>query len=275
MIQSLEVIMKKIILLWLLICVAVSAFGDKKALLIGNYGYPDGALAQPALDIAMVDTTLAGSGFAVSKHQNLTKTQFQTAVQQFAQGVTRQDLVVFYFSGHGFQHNGIHYLLPADKSITKTASLIANSLDLNWITALMDSAQVVVSFLDYNRRQVDLGGGTKSSPPPAPPKMDPHHAIMTSGAANLSAEKPAAKPAPSKFTQALCRNLAIEGLHLSQLRANVYGALGISLTAAPPPFAIGSPAMEELMLKVPPEMEEHHYFKSLELDIEGGGSYNF
>jgi hypothetical protein len=267
--------MKRFILFWLLITAAALAFGGQKALLIGNYSYPDGALLQPALDLAKADTTLASAGFTVTKHQNLNKTQMQAAVQQFASTLTGDDFVVFYYSGHGVPYNNRHYLLPADKSITQAATLISNSVELGWVTAQMDSADAVVSFIDYNRRAVDLSSGSKTTTKAPPVAIPYNHAIVTSGTANIFAHYSATKASPSKFTNVLCPNLVQEGLKLEQIMTNVYGVLGISMTAEVLPFTLGSPGMKDVIIRLPAEAEENRAYKSFELDIDGGGSYNF
>ncbi|MCP5085001.1 MAG: caspase family protein [Alphaproteobacteria bacterium] len=85
------------------------------ALVIGinDYGF------LPKLEKAVGDATamsaaLEALGFEVTKLTNPNRRDLNVTIADFASKVTRDDLVLVHFSGHGVEIDGDNYLLPAD-----------------------------------------------------------------------------------------------------------------------------------------------------------------
>ncbi|GEM_PF-2631870 len=263
--------MKRYLLICLLISLAVFAFGGKKALLIGNYNYPEGALPRVASDLALMDSTFTGIGFEVHKHQNLARDSLNQAVENFAKTVATGDTVAIYYSGHGFAASGNHYLVPVNLSVKAQAQWLTGSPDLNWIAGKLSKANAILAFLDTYRVGITLDAKTL----PAPAKANPKLYILTSGDANLNSTGVRSLPV-SPFTQALHNQLKVEGQTLGQIRANLYANLGELISKSLTVYTLGSAVSEEMILFSPITAEQKRwFFKSLELDMEGGGSYNF
>lgn len=85
---------------------------ERLALVIGNADYQQGKLANPINDARAIAATLQQLGFKVTKLENADQEQMETAVRNFGQALNANTVGLFYFSGHGVQHNGQNYLIP-------------------------------------------------------------------------------------------------------------------------------------------------------------------
>ncbi|CAF1324350.1 unnamed protein product [Adineta ricciae] len=88
----------------------------KLALVIGNNDYqrPESKLRHCINDANDLTDTLTSIGFLVHKNINLTNQQMVDAIADFSHRIIDGDLVLFYFSGHGYQVEHANYLMPID-----------------------------------------------------------------------------------------------------------------------------------------------------------------
>ncbi|KAK4309506.1 hypothetical protein Pmani_018858 [Petrolisthes manimaculis] len=88
---------------------------NKFALLIGNCDYScDYSLTTPSEDMKRLAEKLVRLKFRVMKLDNLGKEEIKAVVQLFAGFVQKDDYVVFYFAGHGFNVHSNDYMIPID-----------------------------------------------------------------------------------------------------------------------------------------------------------------
>jgi uncharacterized caspase-like protein len=101
-----------------------SSLHRKLALIIGNddYTQPYNKLKQSINNANDVSDLLHRIGFQVTKMCNLSKREMNNSIIDFANKIAKDDLIVFYYSGHGYQVNGENYLLPIDDVNIKTDS---------------------------------------------------------------------------------------------------------------------------------------------------------
>jgi uncharacterized caspase-like protein len=87
---------------------------------IGNSAYGGGAdlLSIPINDAQLIDTTCVNMVFPYPKSQ-MQQADYETVNRIFSKGIASEDEVVFYYSGHGVQVNGINYLMPLNHNITR------------------------------------------------------------------------------------------------------------------------------------------------------------
>jgi uncharacterized caspase-like protein len=104
--------MKRFLTLVLLLSLTLVSLSAQKALVIGNSGYASKALPQPARDAALIDSTLAQSGWTVTNHQNLGPLALKTALSQFNNTLAEGEMAMVYFSGAVIQLVGLNYLVP-------------------------------------------------------------------------------------------------------------------------------------------------------------------
>lgn len=88
--------------------------GRKVALVIGNKDYKRSPLKNCINDANDLSSTLSNMGFTVATGKNLNHEDMDKNIESFIQFIQGDDLVVFYFSGHGVQHEGVNYLIPCD-----------------------------------------------------------------------------------------------------------------------------------------------------------------
>jgi hypothetical protein len=86
----------------------------RRALVIGNTNYPQSPLQNPGNDAtAMANFLVNEAGFTLYKGRALRDIDLQTlvsAISDFADAIRRDDIVIFYFSGHGLERQGLNYL---------------------------------------------------------------------------------------------------------------------------------------------------------------------
>lgn len=145
---------------------AVQAQGRKLALVVGNEAYQGLApLSTPVADASGMARSLRGLGFEVTLLTDVGAEVFQAVLDTFARQSETADTVLFYYSGHAFQNDGVNYLVPVSAQATDAAGLLAQTWALDDIAARLHggSAQVLV-FLDACRDTplpdgVGTGGG--------------------------------------------------------------------------------------------------------------------
>lgn len=114
--------MKKTLLL-LLALASVLRAEDRLALLIGNGTYRQGALRNPVYDVRALDQVLTQLGFKVIRLENATGAQMQEGLERFANGLNKNSVGLFFYSGHGLQQDGVNYLMPVDGQLSQPDDL--------------------------------------------------------------------------------------------------------------------------------------------------------
>jgi hypothetical protein len=90
------------------------AYQRKRALIIGINEYPHDPLHYCVNDATDLKTTLQRINFDVTLGLNVNFSEFSRTIDTFANTIQRNDLVLFYFAGHGKQMEDQNYLLPLD-----------------------------------------------------------------------------------------------------------------------------------------------------------------
>ena len=86
---------------------------QRLAFVVGNAAYETlDELPSAIIEADEVSKTLSDIGFTVFDARNVTFNDFKEKFSQFMTKIGDDDLVVFYFSGHGFSYGGNSYLVP-------------------------------------------------------------------------------------------------------------------------------------------------------------------
>lgn len=104
------------------------------ALLIGNSEYQyTKALANPVNDATDMAQLLKSVGFHVKLELNATNAQMHKAVRDFFELLTSQkaDVALFYYAGHGMEHEGVNYLIPINADIKNSYELLDKALSMD------------------------------------------------------------------------------------------------------------------------------------------------
>src|SRR5579871_4618633 len=86
----------------------------KRALIIGNQSYTKQPLTNSVNDANDLDKALRTIGFDIELGIDCTLDEMTGLIDTFTDQIKDQDLVLFYFAGHGVQFQGENYLLPVD-----------------------------------------------------------------------------------------------------------------------------------------------------------------
>ncbi|UJR07496.1 hypothetical protein I4U23_011785 [Adineta vaga] len=102
---------------------------QKLALVIGNndYNRTESKLRHCINDANDLSDKLIGMGFIVDTKINLTNKQMVKAITNFSGRINNGDLVLFYFSGHGYEVKGSNYLMPIDDEDVYTEDDVEDS----------------------------------------------------------------------------------------------------------------------------------------------------
>ncbi|CAF1443618.1 unnamed protein product [Adineta steineri] len=91
-------------------------YKNKRALIIGinDYSRDPDRLKYCINDATDLSMALQNIGFNVTLGKNCNLIEFRNFVDTFTDTIERNDLVLFYYAGHGKQHDDHNYLLPLD-----------------------------------------------------------------------------------------------------------------------------------------------------------------
>ena len=111
--------------------------GRRVALVIGNSAYASvGALANPVRDAKAVAEALRAAGFAdVAEGYDLSKPQFDAALQRFGDAASGADWALIYYAGHGIGIGGETYVLPVDAVLTRAEHAEDEAISLSRLRA--------------------------------------------------------------------------------------------------------------------------------------------
>lgn len=140
-------------------------FKDRRiALIIGNDTYISGGASTlkdlPNTDIDAFDVSLKldSLGFDRYTYFNLSKDEMEYAINRFAiyAKSKKYDVAVFYYSGHGIQNNGKHYLAPVNAIFEQNSKEIDSTcVSFDEVFKMMASSECKTKlvFLDACRNQ--------------------------------------------------------------------------------------------------------------------------
>jgi uncharacterized caspase-like protein len=143
--------------------------GEQKrvALVIGNSEYQSQEvpkLANPTNDARAMADALNKLGFNVTEVINGSQKEMNRAIAIFGDSLEPTTVALFYYAGHGVQVNGKNYLVPVDAEIIGSASISAETVDMDTVLDQLNSSKVSIVILDACRnnpfkRARSIGGG--------------------------------------------------------------------------------------------------------------------
>jgi uncharacterized caspase-like protein len=118
--------------------------GTRIALVVGNSAYQHvSPLTNPVNDAADMGATLENLGFSVSRVLDGSKGDLERAIRDFQSAASRPgtELAMFYYAGHGVEHEGINYLIPVTAQINDEYELMDQAVNVTRVTQAMDRGQ--------------------------------------------------------------------------------------------------------------------------------------
>ena len=146
---------------------AAEAQGRKLALVVGNEAYEHlPGLATPAADAQDMAKALRDLGFEVTLLTDVGPEVFQAVLTTFSKQAESAETVLFYYSGHAFQKDGVNHLVPISARLETADAVEAETWRLDDIAAKLKSGSgQLLLFLDACRDnsvpaavQAGLGG---------------------------------------------------------------------------------------------------------------------
>jgi hypothetical protein len=133
-------------------CQAAAA-NERVALVIGNSAYQNTEhLPNPKNDAEDMSARLTNLGFRVILGQDLEKADMDRKIAEFAGELSRADVAVFFYAGHGLQVGGQNYLVPVDAKMASGSSLDFEAIRLDLVQRAMErGAKTSIIFLDACR----------------------------------------------------------------------------------------------------------------------------
>jgi TPR repeat protein len=148
---------------------ASPAWAEKRvALVIGNSAYRNvPRLDNPTNDAKLMAETLRNLGFTLvggGAQVDLSKAQFESALQSFGDQAQGADVDLFYYAGHGVQVRGKNFLAPVEASLTKEADIYVQLVDAEAVLSQMEGsgAKLNLVILDACRNNPFSGGRVRA-----------------------------------------------------------------------------------------------------------------
>jgi hypothetical protein len=199
--------------------------GGRYALVIGNSNYPGRDAISGKKDAQTMAAYLKQLGFAVDGPvYDASLGTMKQALTAFSARISQATVVVFFYSGHGFQLKQRNYLLPKDAAIDPDHPERALSVDDDVLPrlALATNAYKLI-VLDACRNLADLPTGV--SPGLAKPAGLPHHTFFAFAASYGATAESGAPDGYSRYSSALLHSLREPGLELRDLGTKVHTAV--------------------------------------------------
>ncbi|QND55175.1 hypothetical protein HB779_25320 (plasmid) [Phyllobacterium sp. 628] len=199
----------------------VAVSGHKRiALVVGNANYQNvEKLVNPANDAAGISAALRDQGFDVFPANDTTRAEFNRIFEEFKTQAETADVALVYFSGHGFQLNGVNYLVPIDAQLNDRSKIADETISLD---------KVIGEVQQRNRQTIVFLDACRNNPLPGGGSVNAGLAQVTAGAGvfvafatqpgNISYD---GKSSFSPFTKALIDHMRTPGLSISDLMIKV------------------------------------------------------
>jgi hypothetical protein len=203
---------------------------QRRALVIGNADYTiQTTLPSSAIDAGKMKDRLGELGFVVVEAPNLkTKTAFTNAISAFRASIEEGDLVVFYFSGHGFSYKADGFLAPTELPISVSeAELPDTAITIDSVRSMLEAQRpgLIIMILDACRTIGFVIPPTDQNP------STPSHTAAGNGVS-----LPADSPIPPT-------NLAVQGLKEPRAGGGSVNSL-VAFAAEPGHVSIGNSGAE-------------------------------
>lgn len=145
----------------------LQADSAKTALVIGNENYLDSPLINTLNDADDMAQVLRNLGFEVILRKDVSAKSLVAAVQDFGERLrSKGGLGLFYYSGHGYQQDGVNYLVPLGAAVKSAADVGFELCSAERVMAQMEEANNVANIIIFDACRVKpLGKSWRKSGP--------------------------------------------------------------------------------------------------------------
>lgn len=123
---------------------STSSASQKKALVLGNQHYNPGigSLVNIHNDVDSMSKVLSELGFQITKIKDLNRSRTLMEISSFVNKAQRDDVLFFYYSGHGLGYEGENYIVPVDFKTTCIEELKNQSISLRSIQKALENKNI-------------------------------------------------------------------------------------------------------------------------------------
>jgi hypothetical protein len=208
-------------------CVGDPLTGDRFALVLGNSDYGPSEQVSGVKDAKDMACDLKQLGFDVDWFADAHIGEMQAALELFAKKIAnpKVKVVLFYFSGHGFQQDGENYLVPKAASY-KLAGLLKlkDVLDVFSVNQQPDVVKIIILDSCRGVESVLVDGKKPAVPGLAKVQNETSQNVVIGFATIYNRTAAAGSPKEnSPYTAALLAHLREAGLLLTDLFDKVWG----------------------------------------------------
>jgi uncharacterized caspase-like protein len=207
---------------------APSAAERRVALVVGNSKYVAAGLelANPKNDSQDVATALRELGFEVIHKADVTKRDFDTALQNFARLSAGADSALFFYAGHAMQYQGRNFLVPIDAELDDEISIRYQTVALDDVRAAIEQVTgVKIVILDACRNnplanrlnRTMLGQGRAVASLRGLARIDKTQGMVVAYATSADDVALDGEGRNSPFTGALVRRMQEPGLEIEMM----------------------------------------------------------
>lgn len=212
--------MKKHLIVILLLCLTFAVFAARKALVIGNSEYTSSPLRNPVNDARAMEKALRDLGFEVTTGYNLKDyREMLRLIQDFGAGLKEGSVGLFYYAGHGVQHEGVNYLIPTQANIRQDRDIVLEGVSLDWVLAEMDYAQNDLNIIILDACRNNPYASKLRSPKRglAAPSIEKFPELLIAYATAPGGVAEDGTGSNGIYTEELLKNIKTPGLSLSQI----------------------------------------------------------
>ena len=200
---------------------AVAAQGQARiALVIGNSGYANAPLANPANDARLMSATLRRLGFDVIERIDADQKEMKVAIFELGDRLEQagKDAVgLFFYAGHGVQVDGENYLIPLKSEISKERHVAIEAVGTSWVLGQMEFAGNRMNFVILDACRNNPLTRSFRSAVRGLARMDAPSGSLVAYSTGPGKVARDGEGANSEFTAALARELTVPGVPVEQV----------------------------------------------------------
>lgn len=251
------------VLITIILTLTTTLEAARKALVIGNAAYDKQGLKNPLNDADDIANALKKVNYSVSLHKNLDKQGFDDAVSTFRDGIVPSDEVLFYFSGHGAQIDGVNYLIPVGENIDSAARCKSRGFNALELVDELSGADIAIIILDACRDNPFKGYKSFGKKGLASIQGKPgSQYIIYAAAENCTAEDGAGRNSP--FAASLVKHISTSRKPLEAMMRDVTNEVAYTTQEGQIPWTAGN---------LRNEFRFHKFLKPIEMVYVEGGSF--
>ncbi len=197
-----------------------TAFATERfALVIGNSAYATAPLPNPVNDANLMAETLAGLGFQVKLHKDLTRRDMRRAIVDFGQSLEeapKGSVALIFYAGHGIRIDGENYLIPVDAEISDPLDVKIEGVQASTVLETLNRYEGLnIVVLDACRNN-PFEGGTRSGGGGLA-RMDAPTGTLVAFSTAPGRVAEDGEGSNSPYTRALVRSMQIPGMKVEDV----------------------------------------------------------